>query len=678
MHVSKKKLIGGILGVLLLIPIGVYIVNAFARQVPPEEKFYSLDEQEYVPDELIVQFTKGYEPDYVEKQLRQREVLQDSAFGQIVIAKDRTRDTLQALPPLERRQAEVEQMFAELGVIGYTPTVSQGDGELGQFYTLQFPQGTDLEQKQQELSQYQAIQFIEPNNIVQLFQSQAPNDPDYSQQWGLQKVEALDAWQSTKGSKSVTVAVIDTGVDTSHPDLSANIISGRNMYTGTSNVSDDNGHGSHVAGVIGAVTNNGRGVAGVNWNVNILPVRVCNASGECNLQAIADGLTYAVNSGAKVANMSLGTVKPCTQSALIRTAVQNAVGNNVIIVAAAGNANSKTNTPAQSSNNTSPASCSGVISVGAIGPNNSRPSYSFWDSAIAAPGGSGTTPSTGVLSTWMQGQYNAIAGTSMAAPHVAGAAALLLSIDPNLTPSQIRKCLTDGATPISTDRPLGPLLNIPGAIEACNLQNQPTQIPSDAPTPTTSPRGDTDTGYAIGGIVFEDINRNKEEDPGERRIQGVSLVLDQNGNKSDTTNTKGEFYFPNLQEGSFTLNLSMGPSSIWELTNKLTPQNKTLYYKIPIFNVPTDTTISPSPGSDEPSTTPGGGNGGSGDNENGGNGGDGSNEDSQNESNSTPTPSPTPLFFYDCQPVQGTRTVNGEQISFSYLECSQSSRYFQP
>ncbi|HVE91219.1 MAG TPA: S8 family serine peptidase [Actinomycetota bacterium] len=257
------------------------------------------------------------------------------------------------------------------------------------------------------------------------------NDPGAVNQWGLAKVGAELAWSTSTGT-GVVVAVVDTGVDLSHEDLKANLVPGRSMISGESNrgPQDDNGHGTHVAGIVAAVANNGRGVAGVAPTAKIMPVRVLKDAGDGSGDAsgsmndVVAGIKWAVDNGAKVVNLSLG------EDVLIRTVLGSSMeeglnyawSRGAVPVVAAGN-----DMLFPSGYGDVPA-----VVVSATDRNDGKPSYSNgvgsarW--GMAAPGGS-SGATNGILSSyWVSGkanQYAYLSGTSMAAPHVAGAAALL-------------------------------------------------------------------------------------------------------------------------------------------------------------------------------------------------------------------------------------------------------------
>ncbi|MEV0221659.1 S8 family serine peptidase [Streptomyces sp. NPDC050704] len=308
-----------------------------------------------------------------------------------------------------------------------------------------------------------------------------PNDTEYSKQWDLFETTAgmrvPGAWDTATGT-GVTVAVIDTGYVT-HSDLAANVVAGYDFISDTAVSVDGNGrdsnpadpgdwsaanecqagdpastsswHGTHVAGTIAAVTNNSKGVAGIAYNAKISPLRVLGKCGGYDSDII-DAITWASGgtvSGvpananvAKVINMSLGGGGACTSAT--QTAINNAVSRGTTVVVAAGNSNAN-------AANYSPASCGNVISVAALSRTGAKASYSNFGSVvdIAAPGGQTSTgTANGILSTLNSGaqgpsseSYAYYQGTSMAAPHIAGLAALAKSANSSLTPAQIESAI---------------------------------------------------------------------------------------------------------------------------------------------------------------------------------------------------------------------------------------------
>ncbi|MDP2306436.1 MAG: S8 family serine peptidase [Pseudomonadota bacterium] len=246
-----------------------------------------------------------------------------------------------------------------------------------------------------------------------------PNDPMYERQWNFALIGAPVGWR-VGGGAGVVVAVIDTGVSPL-PDLPAErILPGRSFVPGASTAADDNGHGTHVAGTIAQATHNGVGTAGIAPNVTILPLKVLGASGGGMSTWIASAIDEAVDQGADVINLSLGG----GHSSIIVTAVEKARKAGVVVVAAAGN------TGRQGIG--SPADAPAAIAVTAVGPNDTLAPYSSWGKGveIAAPGGDKTVPGGGIVQATIQKggtqQFAEFQGTSMATPHVAGAAAILI------------------------------------------------------------------------------------------------------------------------------------------------------------------------------------------------------------------------------------------------------------
>ncbi|WP_077737098.1 S8 family peptidase [Bacillus sonorensis] len=237
--------------------------------------------------------------------------------------------------------------------------------------------------------------------------------------------------QGFKGA-NVKVGVIDTGIQSSHSDL--NVSGGASFVSGDSNpFIDGNGHGTHVAGTVAALDNS-IGVLGVAPNVSLYAIKVLNSSGSGTYSAIVSGIEWATSNGMDVINMSLGG---SSGSTALKQAVDNAYARGVVVVAAAGNSGSS------GSSNTIgyPAKYDSVIAVGAVDSNSNRASYSSVGSELEV-----MAPGSGVYSTYPSNTYATLNGTSMASPHVAGAAALILSKYPTLSASQVRNRLSSTAT----------------------------------------------------------------------------------------------------------------------------------------------------------------------------------------------------------------------------------------
>src|SRR5205809_2702847 len=292
------------------------------------------------------------------------------------------------------------------------------------------------------LRQRPDVEFAEFDSHVQAFVT--PNDPYFSTayptfkygsiaQWAPQAVSAPSAWAATDGSQSVVIAIVDTGVDDTHPDLASKIVGEYNFVKGES-VHDGYGHGTHVAGIAAAATDNSTGVAGICWNCGILSVKVLDSQGSGYISDVASGITYAASHGARVISMSLGG---SGHTDTMRSALQYAVTNNALPVCAMGNSGSSSNTP-------EPAYWHDCLSVIATEQTGAKASFSNYGmkADVAAPGVAvlSTMPTYPVTLTTTYGyrtNYDALSGTSMATPMVAGVAGLVLSQNPDLTPAQV-------------------------------------------------------------------------------------------------------------------------------------------------------------------------------------------------------------------------------------------------
>ncbi|MGA1465435.1 MAG: S8 family peptidase, partial [Balneolaceae bacterium] len=299
---------------------------------------------------------------------------------------------------------------------------------------------------------------INPQHALQNEGLQAifPNDSQFSVLWGLRNfgqsggtpgadISATDAWEVTTGSDDVIIAILDSGVDYNHTDLNANMWQDANGNYGydfvdnDSNPMDTDGHGTHVAGTVAAVGNNGTGVTGVMWNAKIMAVRVCGSFG-CPQSAITQGLSYAISNGAKISNNSYGS-SPTSSGPPpgYTSALQNALNNDHLFVVASGNDNNDNDVL-----NVYPANMmeyfDNVISVGNSTRFDTRSSGSNYGSETVhffAPG-------TDIRSTTPGNSYSTFTGTSMAAPHVAGAAGLLKAAYPNAGYDDLKQWLMDG------------------------------------------------------------------------------------------------------------------------------------------------------------------------------------------------------------------------------------------
>jgi len=243
--------------------------------------------------------------------------------------------------------------------------------------------------------------------------------------WGISKIGANEVWEDGDGS-GVIIAVIDTGIQLNHPDLVSNIVSGYDFTNGDTVADDDNGHGTHVAGIASAMSN-GVGTIGAGHSARLMPVKVLNASGYGYLSDVAKGIYFAADNGARVINMSLGS---SYDSDILRNAVLYASRKGVLLVAAAGND--------YGSPCSYPAAYSSVVCVVATDSNNRLASFSNVGGELAAPGVSN-------YSTYKGSTYKYLSGTSMASPHVAGAAAVIMSACTDCTTTEVRDILRNNS-----------------------------------------------------------------------------------------------------------------------------------------------------------------------------------------------------------------------------------------
>ena len=346
-------------------------------------------------------------------------------------------------PPLPSSDAGLADHVPQQIVIGVQPntdihriatsvggTVTREIKEL-RSVTVRFPQPTSIVDNIRKLQAMAGVRYAEPNYLYQLFGT--PNDPFFSsKQWGPQEIGAPSAWDITKGSPNAVVAVLDSALDGTHPEFSGKVLTGNNCEGGPTTAV---AHGTHVAGIAAALGNNGIGIAGVNWNAGILPIQVCNTSGACANSDIACGIIFGatfatLNSVRVVENLSLGGPGYAQQ---IKDAVDFALQSGVLVIASSGNDGKSTVL--------FPAGYPGVMAVGASTPANGRATFSTYGPHLSV-----VAPGVDIYSTIPGARYTLMSGTSMAAPHVAGVAALILALSPGLSPAQVRSQIERTAT----------------------------------------------------------------------------------------------------------------------------------------------------------------------------------------------------------------------------------------
>ncbi len=308
-------------------------------------------------------------------------------------------------------------------------------------------------------------QPVSTTNLLYRPNSGMPNDPEFANQWALNNlgqdggkeradIDALKAWLKTRGSEKVVVAVLDSGVDYTHQDLASNIWSrpdslpqyaddelgtfddlhGFDADANAGDPMDDNGHGTHCAGIIGAEGDNGEGIAGINWNVRIMPLKFLGRGGFGTTANAIKAINYAIDRkqhgvNVRVINASWGSTQ---YSRALEDAIRAAGEQGILFVAAAGNNGTDNDKRAHYPSNYD---LPNVISVAAMDRTDSITSFSNFGIKtvhIAAPG-------RDIVSTWLGGAYREASGTSMAAPQVSGVAALILASEPNLSVGKLRE-----------------------------------------------------------------------------------------------------------------------------------------------------------------------------------------------------------------------------------------------
>jgi thermitase len=348
--------------------------------------------------------------------------------------------------------------------------------------------GLEAEQVVNEYRNLPDVEYVEPNYAISLDPepqgvapptylnpaSAGPNDPMFGDQWSLLNsgqrggtakadISALAAWEKTKGTQKVVVAVLDSGVDYTHPDLATNMwmrpagmaryaddqlgtiddAHGFNAIDNTGDPMDDNGHGTHCAGIIGAEGDNNEGIAGINWKIEIMPLKFMNANGSGTTADAIKAINYVIERkragvNVRVINASWGST---ANSKALEDVIREAGEAGILFVAASGNSSADAD---RSPHYPAGYNLPNLISVAALNRSDELASFSNYGAKsvhIAAPGAE-------ILSTWLGGTFEEHSGTSMATPEVVGVAALVLSVDNDLTVKELRERLLGSVDPL--------------------------------------------------------------------------------------------------------------------------------------------------------------------------------------------------------------------------------------
>lgn len=364
------------------------------------------------------------------------------------------------------------------------------DDPVFDWHVIEVEAGTDLEALKEKLLADPRIEAVEFNNNISL--SAKTNDTDFEELWGLHNtgqtggtsnadINAPQAWNTQMGSEDVVVAVIDSGVDYEHPDLADNMwtnsgeiagnskdddgngyvddVYGYDWIDSDSDPMDDNSHGTHVAGIIGAVGNNKLGVTGVSPEVSIMALRFMDASGNGTTSGVAQAITYAADNGADIINASFAGT---SSSVLMEEAIEYASDKDVLFVAAAGN-NGEDND--ETPNYPASYDVSNILAVAATDSDDELASFSNYGATSVDMG----APGVSILSTVPDDDYDIMSGTSMATPHVAGAAAVLLAEKPNLSLKRLINLLKNRGNKrdsLADNTATGRRLNLKNALNA--------------------------------------------------------------------------------------------------------------------------------------------------------------------------------------------------------------------
>lgn len=383
---------------------------------------------------------------------------------------------------------------------------SRGRFSQGDTHIIELPDGADEVRAMAALKKDRRLKYVELDMAV--LPTASVSDPAYSQSWALPKIQAPAAWDGANGS-GVIIAVLDTGVDGSHPDLQANMVPGWNIFDNNADTSDVHGHGTAVSGTAAMAGNNGAGSAGVAWGAKIMPVRIAGLDGYAYFSTIAQGVTWAADNGAKVVNISYGV----SGSATVQSAAQYLRNKGGVVVVSAGNSGALDSTVAHDA----------LLSVAATDSADARASFSTYGSFVdlAAPGVSIYAPTRG-------GGYGNWSGTSFSSPITAATVALMMSANSALSAADVDSILKSTAADLGAagfDQYFGY-----GRVDAARaVAGALAYSATDTQAPSiriTSPSGGT-----VAGVVPVDVaaSDNVGVVRAELYVNGSRIVTDDTG-----------------------------------------------------------------------------------------------------------------------------------------------------
>jgi len=414
--------------------------------------------------------------------------------------------------------------LSSLGLLNPQKAINPKDksNELNNIRTVTYAGSDEISTVIERLKKIKEIEWAEPYYLSRT--NYIPNDPNYSNQYSLSKVNAAAAWDISKGSLDVIIGIVDTGVDWDHPDLAANIWINQKEANGITGIDDDNNgfiddirgwdfgglagtpdnnpmedradHGTHVAGIAGAVTNNNIGVASLGFNCKIMPVKVSqdnirDENGHALISFGYEGIVYAVDNGAKVINCSWGSY---SYSNLAQEVIDYASSNGTLVVAATGNEGI--------SEIIYPGKYNGALSVGYSNSTDKKDGSSNYgyDVDVFAPGAS-------IYGTWMDNTYTYLSGSSMASPLVSALAALVFSKYPDLSPLQVAEIIRVNCDDIYSLNPTFPYLLGAGRVNAYKaLSNGVNSVSVRFNDVTFTESGDGDGVFESGESVIVNLS----------------------------------------------------------------------------------------------------------------------------------------------------------------------------
>jgi hypothetical protein len=489
----------------MIIVILSLVISVLNVQPVSSKAYQKPDKSARVPDVLIVQLKEGFSlEEDSQGNPAHRFKTESSAIGAALESLD-VQSVKPLFPPGQFHKVDA--------------TDASG---LTRIYILRFKKSTDIDAALEVLSPIADIEFVELDYVATAEPDDDPgttettpptetptptetsqstdapltvNDPRYAEHWALPTIGAPSAWAELPvDAPKVTVAVIDSGICASHPELAGRILNGWDFLESDSTPQDDFGHGCSVAGIIAANMNNGIGIAGVAPNAQIMPLRVLNASGAGSYSDVAPAIVYAADNGAQVINLSLGGLNP---SMTLESAINYAISKGVIVIASAGNSGTE--------GALYPAAYPGVIAVGSVDSNLQHSSFSNYGSQIDI-----WAPGCDILTTKLDGSYGLVSGTSFAAPYVAGAQALDFALGENLMPDSGLLVLN-----ITASQPTQTVTATP----------TPTQLPTIAPTLSS-----LDPASAGSGVTYRaQIQLKQPTDLKRLRDWNVKVLEQGNG-----------------------------------------------------------------------------------------------------------------------------------------------------